>query len=195
MWSPPRHRQRRASQLLMARSLMSKGAVRRVRRRTVMISTRSRWGGFTKARSMAASMPPCSGIHPAATRRCKGRMDFNRKRPLHPASAAKRHSERSAPGRGRPCGQGRACRGGRARPGNLRAGSARHGISPHADAGRQPGNIDRWPKGPAIGYPGQYGGVEREIRRQTRAAQDPVPGLMDMINSGRLRLNAANWQE
>ena len=31
--------------------------------------------------------------------------------------------------------------------------------------------------------------------RQTRAAQDPAPGLMEMIDSGRLRLNAANWNK
>ena len=61
----------------------------------------------------------------------------------------------------------------------------------------QPGdsadNIDRWPKMPAVDYPGRYGGVEREMLRQTRAAQNPIPGLMDMIDSGRLRLNEANW--
>jgi len=60
----------------------------------------------------------------------------------------------------------------------------------------QPGgkNLDRWPKGPAVDWPGQYGGVEREIWRQTRAAQDPVPSLIDLVDSGRLPLNAANWQ-
>ena len=54
-------------------------------------------------------------------------------------------------------------------------------------------NIDRWPKLPAPNYPGRYGGVEREMLRQTREAQDPTPSLMDMIDSGRLPLNEANW--
>jgi len=54
-------------------------------------------------------------------------------------------------------------------------------------------NIDRWPKVPAPNFPGRYGGVEREMLRQTRAAQDPVPALIDLVNSGRLPLNAANW--
>jgi hypothetical protein len=68
-------------------------------------------------------------------------------------------------------------------------------VVPHMpQARRSRGDIDRWPKLPAPDYPGRYGGVEREILRQTRAAQNPVPNLMDMIDSGQLRLNAANWQ-
>jgi hypothetical protein len=67
-------------------------------------------------------------------------------------------------------------------------------VFPHMPQPGGKGNVDRWPKVPAVGYPGRYGGVEREIRRQTRDAQDPSPGLMDMIDSGRVRLNAANWQ-
>jgi hypothetical protein len=68
-------------------------------------------------------------------------------------------------------------------------------VFPHMpQARREPSkNIDRWPKLPAPDYPGRYGGVEREILRQTRAAQDPVPALIDLVNSGRLPLNAANW--
>jgi len=55
------------------------------------------------------------------------------------------------------------------------------------------GNIDRWPKIPAPNFPGRYGGVEREMLRQTREAQNPVPSLIDMVDSERLPLNAANW--
>jgi hypothetical protein len=54
-------------------------------------------------------------------------------------------------------------------------------------------NIDRWPRLPAPNYPGRYGGVEREMLRQTRVAQDPKPSLMEMIDSGRVRLDQANW--
>lgn len=60
-------------------------------------------------------------------------------------------------------------------------------------AAREGRNIDRWPKVPAPEYPGRFGGVEREILRQTRDAQYAVPGLMDMVDSGQLRLNDANW--
>ena len=69
-------------------------------------------------------------------------------------------------------------------------------VFPHIpQARREPSkNIDRWPKIPAPDYPGRYGGVEREILRQTRAAQDIRPSLMDMIDSGQLPLNAANWR-
>ena len=66
-------------------------------------------------------------------------------------------------------------------------------VVPHMPQPGKPGNVDRWPKIPASEYPGRYGGVEREIRRQTRDAQDPAPSLMDLIDSERLRLNAANW--
>jgi hypothetical protein len=68
-------------------------------------------------------------------------------------------------------------------------------VFPHMpQAQREPSkNIDRWPKGPAVDYPGRYGGVEREMLRQTRAAQDIRPSLIDLIDSGRLPLNAANW--
>jgi len=68
-------------------------------------------------------------------------------------------------------------------------------VWPHMPQARRPrGDIDRWPKLPAVDYPGRYGGVEREMLRQTRAAQDPKPSLMDMIDSGRLPLNEANWR-
>jgi hypothetical protein len=67
-------------------------------------------------------------------------------------------------------------------------------VWPHIPQPGKGGKIDRWPKIPAPEYPGRYGGVEREILRQTRDAQDPSPGLMDMIDSGRLRLNEANWR-
>jgi hypothetical protein len=55
-------------------------------------------------------------------------------------------------------------------------------------------NIDRWPKIPAPQFPGRYGGVEREMLRQTREAQNPVPTLIDLVDSGRLPLNAAHWR-
>jgi len=58
---------------------------------------------------------------------------------------------------------------------------------------RKTENIDRWPKIPAPNFPGRYGGVEREILRQTREAQNPVQSLIDLVDSGRLPLNAANW--
>jgi hypothetical protein len=67
-------------------------------------------------------------------------------------------------------------------------------VWPHIPQSGKPGNIDRWPRLPNVEQPGLYGGVEREIRRQTRAAQDPSPSLMDMIDSGRLPLNEANWR-
>ena len=63
---------------------------------------------------------------------------------------------------------------------------AGHGGPPHAADGQDGENIDRWPKVPAPEYPGRYGGVEREMMRQTREAQNPVPSLMDLIDSGRL---------
>jgi hypothetical protein len=66
-------------------------------------------------------------------------------------------------------------------------------VWPHIPQPGKGGKIDRWPKIPAPEYPGRYGGVEREILRQTRDAQDPSPGLMEMIDSGRLRLDQANW--
>jgi hypothetical protein len=66
-------------------------------------------------------------------------------------------------------------------------------VVPHMPQPGKGGKIDRWPKIPAPEYPGRFGGVEREILRQTRDAQDPSPGLMDMIDSGRMRLNEANW--
>ena len=100
---------------------------------------------------------------------------------------------RCAVGQGRPRSRGRAGGGGRGRPGSTSCRISRARCSAHAAAGQSRGNIDRWPKIPAPEYPGRYGGVEREMWRQTRAAQDPEPGLMDMIDSGRLRLNAANW--
>ena len=67
-------------------------------------------------------------------------------------------------------------------------------VVPHMPQPGKGGKIDRWPKIPAPEYPGRFGGVEREMLRQTRNAQDPAPGLMEMIDSGRLRLNAANWK-
>jgi hypothetical protein len=54
-------------------------------------------------------------------------------------------------------------------------------------------NVDRWPKVPASEYPGRFGGLEREILWQTRQAQNPFPTLMNMIDSGGVRLNQANW--
>lgn len=67
-------------------------------------------------------------------------------------------------------------------------------VFPHMPQPGKGKNVDRWPKGPASEYPGRYGGVEREIEWQTRQAQNPNPGLIDMINSGRLPLNEANWR-
>jgi len=66
-------------------------------------------------------------------------------------------------------------------------------VVPHMPQPGKGKNVDRWPKMPAVNYPGRYGGVEREYERQTREAQNPVPSLMDLIDSGRLPLNAANW--
>jgi len=67
-------------------------------------------------------------------------------------------------------------------------------VVPHMpQPGKKTDNLDRWPNIPAVGYPGRYGGVEREMRRQTSAAQDPIPSLIDLVDSGRLPLNAANW--
>jgi hypothetical protein len=66
-------------------------------------------------------------------------------------------------------------------------------VYPHIPQSGKPGNIDRWPKVPSSQYPGRYGGVEREMRRQTALAQDPQPTLMNMVDSGQLRLNEANW--
>jgi len=66
-------------------------------------------------------------------------------------------------------------------------------VVPHQPQPGKGKNVDRWPKGPAVLYPGRYGGVEREIERQTREAQNPMPSLIDMVDSGRLPLNAANW--
>jgi hypothetical protein len=51
----------------------------------------------------------------------------------------------------------------------------------------------RWPKVPASDSPGRYSGLGREINVRTREAQNPQPTLMDMVDSGQLRLNAANW--
>jgi hypothetical protein len=67
-------------------------------------------------------------------------------------------------------------------------------ILPHMPQPGKGGNIDRWPKVPAPEYPGRFGGLEREIRRQTREAQNAEPGLMEMIDSERMRLNEANWR-
>jgi hypothetical protein len=67
-------------------------------------------------------------------------------------------------------------------------------ILPHMpQPGRGNPNIGRWPKAPAPDYPGRYRGLEGAIKQQTVEAQDVRPGLMDMIDSGRLRLNEANW--
>jgi hypothetical protein len=55
------------------------------------------------------------------------------------------------------------------------------------------GDFGRWPKVPAPDYPGRYAGLGREMKRQMREAQNPSPGMMDMIDSGRLPLNEANW--
>ena len=66
-------------------------------------------------------------------------------------------------------------------------------VFPHMPQPGKGKNVDRWPKVPAPEYPGRYGGVEREYERQTREAQNPVPSLMDLVNSGRLRLTP-NWR-
>jgi len=68
-------------------------------------------------------------------------------------------------------------------------------VVPHMPQPGKGKNVDRWPKIPAVNYPGRYGGVEREIERQTREAQNPMPSLIDLIDSGRLPLNAANWHQ
>jgi len=67
-------------------------------------------------------------------------------------------------------------------------------VVPHMPQPGKGKNVDRWPKMPAVLYPGRYGGVEREIERQTREAQNPVPTLIDMVDSGRLPLNEAHWR-
>jgi hypothetical protein len=67
-------------------------------------------------------------------------------------------------------------------------------VYPHLpQPGKVTGTTDHWPKVPAPGYPGRYGGVERAILQQTARAQNPMPTLMDMVDSGQLRLNEANW--
>jgi hypothetical protein len=66
-------------------------------------------------------------------------------------------------------------------------------VVPHMPQPGKGKNVDRWPKMPAVLYPGRYGGVEREIERQTREAQNPVQSLIDLVDSGRLPLNEANW--
>jgi len=66
-------------------------------------------------------------------------------------------------------------------------------VFPHQPQPGKGTNVDRWPKIPAPEYPGRYGGVEREMNRQTRAAQNPLLSLIDLIDSERLPLNAANW--
>jgi hypothetical protein len=59
--------------------------------------------------------------------------------------------------------------------------------------GRGDPRIGRWPKVTAPDYPGRYRGLEGGIKQAIRNAQDPAPTLMDMVDSGQLRLNA-NWQ-
>ena len=66
-------------------------------------------------------------------------------------------------------------------------------VVPHMPQGGG-GDFGRWPKVPTPDYPGRYGGVGREMKRQMRAAQDPAPSLMDLVDSGRLPLNEANWR-
>ena len=66
-------------------------------------------------------------------------------------------------------------------------------VVPHMPQPGKGKNVDRWPKLPASEYPGRYGGVERESEWQTRQAQNPMPSLIDLVDSGRLPLNAANW--
>ena len=53
------------------------------------------------------------------------------------------------------------------------------------------GNFGGWPKLPTPDYPGRYAGVGREIKRQTQEAQNPAQSLIDLVDSGRLRL--PNW--
>jgi hypothetical protein len=68
-------------------------------------------------------------------------------------------------------------------------------ILPHMpQPGRGDPNIGRWPKVTAPDYPGRYRGLEGGIKQATRNAQDPAPGLMEMIDSERMRLNQANWR-
>src|SRR5262249_39339231 len=45
-------------------------------------------------------------------------------------------------------------------------------------------NFGRWPRVPAPNYPGQYIGLGGAIQNATRAAQNPLPSLMDLIDSG-----------
>ena len=65
-------------------------------------------------------------------------------------------------------------------------------VLPHMPQPGKGKNVDRWPKVPAPEYPGRFGGVEREMNRQTRAAQNPLPSLIDLVDSGQLRLTP-NW--
>ena len=67
-------------------------------------------------------------------------------------------------------------------------------VVPHMPQTGGGGDFGRWPKLPTPDYPGRYAGVGREMKRQMREAQNPVPTLMDMIDSGRLPLNEANWR-
>jgi len=66
-------------------------------------------------------------------------------------------------------------------------------VVPHMPQSGGGGDFGRWPKLPTPDYPGRYAGVGREMKRQMREAQNPMPSLMDLIDSGRLPLNAANW--
>lgn len=67
-------------------------------------------------------------------------------------------------------------------------------VVPHMpQPGKPTTSLDHWPRLPSPQFPGGYGGVEREMRRQTALAQDPMPTLMDWVDSGQLRLTP-NWQ-
>jgi hypothetical protein len=68
-------------------------------------------------------------------------------------------------------------------------------VFPHMpQPGKGDPKIGRWPKAPAPDYPGRYRGLEGAIKQQTAVAQNPMPGLMEMIDSERMRLNEANWR-
>jgi len=66
-------------------------------------------------------------------------------------------------------------------------------VVPHMPQTGGGGDFGRWPKLPTPDYPGRYAGVGREMKRQMREAQNPAQSLIDLIDSGRLPLNAANW--
>lgn len=52
-----------------------------------------------------------------------------------------------------------------------------------------------WPKAPTPDYPGMYAGYGREIQRQNRERQNLAPLLMQMIDTGALKLNEKAWDD